>query len=397
MPFDLTPTNTIKPSYIREILMVTKQRHIISLAGGLPDQQLFPMAIIEQSLDIIKKKASLFQYGNTQGYRPLLEFLKQSYLKSYQDYDALVCTGSQQGLDLVVRAYIKPGDDIVIEAPSYLGALQIFEFAQANLHSIASNNDNELDLHALETTFQQNRIKFFYAVPDFNNPTGRCWSLHTRKKVADLCKQYQVYLIEDVPYRDLRFKGDALPLMSELHNQTITLRSFSKIAAPGIRLGCVFAQKNVIEALITIKQAADLHSNLPMQAALLEILTNPMFNSHLDEVRTHYKYKQEVMIKAINTHLNGLAQAQAVNGGMFIWLMLLNIKPHHVETFARSLLNKAVAVVPSNVFYPQNFPTEQQQSGLRLNFTHASPNDIEQAIKIIADELSTSQSGFKHK
>jgi len=390
MSIQLDPSKSIKgikPSYIREILAATTQKGMISLAGGLPDEKLFPMQIIEQVMEEIKSDSSLFQYGSTQGHPPLLKYIQDTYVPN-KDEDALICTGSQQALDLIARAYINPNDHIVMEAPSYLGALQVFELAQANIHCVKPNNDfTGPNIKALESIFKNNDIKFFYAVPDFHNPTGICWSLETRKNVALLCEEYEVYFIEDAPYRELRFTGKELPLMSSLYNNTITLRSFSKIATPGIRLGALIAKKELINTMIKIKQTSDLHSSVPMQALLLKLLTHENFGSHFDKIRQHYKNKHDTMINAINTHLIGLAQASSVEGGMFVWLKTNLITSNNVETFARLLLTKNVAVVPSNVFYPQDFSIEKQQSGLRLNFTHATAENIEVAISVLKLEL----------
>ena len=391
MSIQLAPSKSItgiKPSYIREILAATTQKGMISLAGGLPDENFFPMQIIEQVMDEIKSDTSLFQYGSTQGHPPLLKYIQDTYVPN-KDEDALICTGSQQALDLIARAFITPGDHIVMEAPSYLGALQVFELAQAKIHCVKPNNDfTGPDVEALESIFKNNEIKFFYAVPDFHNPTGICWSIETRKNVAKLCEQYGVYFIEDAPYRELRFTSASLPLMSSIYPDTITLRSFSKIATPGIRLGALIAKKELIGTLIKIKQTSDLHSSVPMQALLLKLLTHENFDQHFEKIKKHYQNKHNVMISAINKELTSLAQATPVEGGMFVWLKTDKISSENIETFARHLLTKNVAVVPSNVFYPQDFPIEKQQSGMRLNFTHATAENIERAIKVIKEELS---------
>ncbi|MCJ8312319.1 MAG: PLP-dependent aminotransferase family protein [Saccharospirillaceae bacterium] len=391
MSIQLEPTKSIKgikPSYIREILAATTKKGMISLAGGLPDESFFPMQIIEQAMDEIKSDSSLFQYGSTQGHPALLKYIQDTYVPN-KDEDALICTGSQQALDLIARAFINPNDQIVMEAPSYLGALQVFELAQAKIHCVEPNNDfTGPNIEALEVIFKNNDIKFFYAVPDFHNPTGICWSLQTRKNVALLCEKYQVYFIEDAPYRELRFTGEELPLVSSLYKNTITLRSFSKIATPGIRLGALIAKKDLINTMITIKQTSDLHSSVPMQALLLKLLTHENFESHFDKMRRHYQNKHDIMIKSINKQLNGLAQASAVAGGMFVWLKTDLIASENIETFARMLLTKNVAVVPSNVFYPQDFSIEKQQPGLRLNFTHATADNIEIAIKVLKEEMT---------
>ena len=188
--------NQVQPSYIREILSAATDPKVISMAGGLPDDNTFPITLMANSLKNLTKRPELFQYGNTQGYQPLLDYLKNQYALP-DSHDGIVCTGSQQGLDLIARAFIDSGDTIVMEAPSYLGAIQVFGLARANIESVTQTPDGP-DISELKKIFETNRVKLFYAVPDFHNPTGVCWSNDTRLQVAELCKKYNVTLIEDV-------------------------------------------------------------------------------------------------------------------------------------------------------------------------------------------------------
>ncbi len=277
----------IQPSYIREILTAASAPGVISLAGGLPDDATFPLALMAKSLTDLPNRTQLFQYGNTAGYAPLLEYLRERY-QLPASHDGIVCTGSQQGLDLIARAFINPGDKIVMEAPSYLGAIQVFGLAQAKIESVSQRMDGP-DLHELEACFAAKDITLFYAVPDFHNPTGVCWSLAVRQKVAQLCQQYNVAFIEDVPYRELRFNGVPLPLVSSFcPDNSMVLRSYSKIATPGIRLGLVTGKADWLAALNRVKQAADLHSSIPMQAVLLDLLQHDEFTQHLAKLRHLY-------------------------------------------------------------------------------------------------------------
>ena len=292
----------IQPSYIREILSAASAPGVISLAGGLPDGDNFPLALMAESLTGLTTQSHLFQYGNTAGYTPLLKHVRQRY-QLPSSHDSIVCTGSQQGLDLIARAFINPGDRIVMEAPSYLGAIQVFGLAQAKIESISQVEDGP-NLVELEACFAEKDIILFYAVPDFHNPTGVCWSLAVRKKVAQLCQQYNVAFIEDVPYRELRFKGDSLPLVSSFcPDNSLVLRSYSKIATPGIRLGLVTGNADWIGALNTVKQAADLHSSIPMQAVLLDLLQHEGFDQHLSKLRNLYKKRYEALIENITLKL----------------------------------------------------------------------------------------------
>ena len=367
----------IQPSYIREILSAASAPGVISLAGGLPDDATFPLALMAKSITDLPNHSQLFQYGNTAGYAPLLAHCRERYQLPLS-HDAIVCTGSQQGLDLIARAFINPGDNIVMEAPSYLGALQVFGLAQANVNSITQRSDGP-DLAELAACFANKDITLFYAVPYFHNPTGVCWSLAVRQKVAQLCQQYNVALVEDVPYRELRFNGEHLPLVSSFcPDNSLVLRSFSKIATPGIRLGLVTGPENWLAALNKVKQGADLHSSTPMQAVLLDLLQHDKFNEHLSTIRSLYRSRYEVLIKQISLKLPDYCHVNAVDGGMFIWL---SIPDCDVEALAKSALDQGVAVVPSSVFYQDR---SGAASALRLNFTNATEAELGEAITRLA-------------
>lgn len=372
-----TSLQEIQPSYIREILSAASAPGVISLAGGLPDDATFPLALMAESLSDLSNKAQLFQYGNTAGYTPLLAYLRALY-QLPSSHDSIVCTGSQQGLDLIARAFINPGDSVVMEAPSYLGAIQVFGLAQATIESVSQGKDGP-NLDELEACFATKDITIFYAVPDFHNPTGVCWSLAVRQKVAQLCQQYKVGFIEDVPYRELRYKGDCLPLVSSFcPDNSLVLRSYSKIATPGIRLGLVTGKATWITALNTVKQAADLHSSVPMQAVLLDLLQHPEFDQHLEKLRRLYHSRYQALAEQITLKLPSNCYANTVDGGMFIWLSLPECD---VDALAQSALEHGVAVVPSSVFYQDRVNI---MPALRLNFTNASIEELGEAIDRLA-------------
>ncbi len=363
----------IQPSYIREILADAQAEGVISLAGGLPDGESFPMALMAQSLNNLAIRPELFQYGHTAGYGPLLDYFKQTYQQA-DNHSSVVCTGSQQGLDLIARAFLNPGDTVVMEAPSYLGALQVFGLAQANIESIEQRFDGP-DLTQLEAKFATGNVVMFYAVPDFHNPTGVCWSLAVRQKVAQLCIQYGVTLIEDVPYRELRFNGNAQPLVSSFcKDNALVLRSFSKIATPGIRLGVVTGKTEWINPLIKVKQSSDLHSSVPMQAVLLDLLSHGQFNEHLETLRALYHTRYLTLAEQLNQKLPAGCKFNHVDGGMFIWLSLPACDTYKL---AKAAIDNNVAVVPSAVFYRQG---ETIYPAVRLNFTNAAEAELETAV-----------------
>ncbi|WP_063655341.1 PLP-dependent aminotransferase family protein [Aliivibrio fischeri] len=373
----------IQSSYIREILAAASDKNVISLAGGLPDEETFPIEIMKPILESLSDMPDVFQYGATAGYAPLLEFLTQKF-ELPENHLPMICTGSQQGLDLIARAYINPGDTVIMEAPSYLGAMQVFGLVQANISTV-SQTEFGPNLEELEQCFIQESPKMFYAVPDFHNPTGVCWSLETRKKVAELCIQYNVAFIEDAPYRELRFTGEALPMVSTFCPQdSIVLRSFSKIASPGLRIGVVTGKKSYIEPLIKVKQGADLHSSVPMQALLLGLLKHEKFEQHMQTIQTLYKQRYDVLYNELKAQLPAQCEVNAVDGGMFIWVSLPDC-----DTFelASTLIVNGVAVVPSPVFYPK---PEGSPAALRLNFTNAKPNELVEAVNRLTNVLNKS-------
>lgn len=370
----------IESSYIREILAAATDSNVISLAGGLPDEQTFPIELMKATLENLVKIPEVFQYGATAGYAPLLKHLHYRF-QLPDTHSAVICTGSQQGLDLIARTYINPNDTVVMEAPSYLGAMQVFGLVQANIVTVSQTNSGP-DINQLEQCFIEHQPKMFYAVPDFHNPTGICWNLETRQKVAALCEQYQVTLIEDAPYRELRFAGEVLPLVSDFCPQnSIVLRSFSKIASPGLRMGVVTGKQAYINPLIKVKQGADLHSSVPMQAVVLGLLEHPDFDLHLEKIRALYQSRYQILFDALQKQLPDCCRVKPVEGGMFIWLT-----HPQCDTFAlaQTLLANGVAIVPSPVFYPD---TASASAGMRLNFTNAQPEQLTEAVKRISDVL----------
>lgn len=365
---------TLKPSYIRDILAAASAEGVISLAGGLPASQLFPHQLLAEAAASLEHTPQVYQYGDSRGYAPLLNHLHQLY-QLPGDHSAIVCNGSQQGIDLIARTYLNSGDSVVMESPSYLGAIQVFDLAGVQIETIKQHEDGP-DLQALEELFTRGRIKLFYAVPDFHNPTGICWSLPVRQHVARLCQHYNVLLIEDVPYRELRFNGEAQPLVSSFcPSHALVLRSFSKIAAPGLRIGVLSGPKQHLNYILNVKQACDLHTGFPMQAVALQLIKHPAFRDHINNVRACYFERYQALAAALNEHLDCEHSSQAVDGGMFLWLQLPGVEPIEI---ARCALEQGVAVVPGDVFFTEH---SLMKPALRLNFSCESPDKLDEAIK----------------
>lgn len=379
----MNPTHAIsniKPSYIRTILKTTSQDNMISFAGGLPSPETFPMEIIGEVMPSMAADRELFQYTETAGYRPLTEDLRQRY-NVPDTHDIIITSGSQQGLDICTRTMASAGDTIVTEEPSYLGALQIFSIVGATVRGVKQEHDGP-NLAQLEALFQAHDVHFFYAVPDFHNPTGCCWSLEKRQAVAALCRSYQVLLIEDAPYRPIRFRGESLPMVSSFcPDESIALYSFSKIIAPGLRVAAIISPKRLVPALTVLKQATDLHTSVPVQKLLLEILNHPEYEQHTATTKQLYRQRYEAMAAELNTLPHALYHFEEVEGGMFIWL---SIPSCDVAGLAAALLNKGVAVVPGEEFYTD---VPCNRSALRLNFTHSDEEQIKVGMSRLKETL----------
>lgn len=372
--------SNLKPSYIREILAATTTQKVISFAGGLPATESFPLELMQPAFTKVAEYSSLFQYGPTQGYAPLLELL-QGYFNLKQTTEILMTNGSQQALDLLVRAYVNPGDVIVIEAPSYLGAIQVFRLAGAEIKEVTLCADGP-DLKQLEHLFRDPKVRFYYAIPDFQNPSGLCYSLAKRKAVAKLCKQFDVTLIEDAPYHQLRFRGDELALLSSFcPEQSFVLHSFSKIACPGMRLGCVVAPKSLLAPLRQIKQVADLQQNTPLQYVLWDLLKNPSYSAHLQQLKSIYREKHDRMYDALQRELGRLIEVKPVKGGMFLWLEMNESVAVSATDFAGKAMECGVAIVPGDVFYQGGV---NNKFSMRLNFSHPSLEEIDDGVHRIS-------------
>lgn len=369
-------------SYIREILKAATAPDCISLAGGLPSEHLFPFAdmrkVFADLCDNLPANQSLFQYGATAGYQPLINLLRDRYELPEVSHQVLITNGSQQGIDLVARGYLEPGSRVVMEVPAYLGAIQAFSLTGAEMCGVEQTADGP-DLEQLTTLFASGRCRVFYAVPDFHNPTGRSWSLSVRKAVAKLCIDHNVLLLEDAPYRDLRFDGEHLPLVASLcPTQAIVARSFSKTSLPGLRLGMLSGPRHLLEPLERIKQAVDLHSQTLGQFMLYKLLSLSSYPQHLASLCEVYGARYRVLSRALENEMEEFSHFNSVDGGMFIWLELDGIDGDHL---ARVALEQKVAVVPGSVFFLKN---GKRRQALRLNFSHAEDNQLLQAVERLA-------------
>jgi 2-aminoadipate transaminase len=372
--------NHIPRSFIREILKVTSQPEVISFAGGLPNPLSFPSEEIrDAAISVLTEDSSnVLQYAVSEGYLPLREFLAQRYRDNGIQVTAdeiLITNGSQQGLDLCGKIFLNKNDKVLLETPSYLGAIQAFSAYQPDFQTVEIQEDG-VNIQQLSEMLWEHDIKLFYGIPNFQNPTGISYSDEKRKQVAELLKKRETIFIEDDPYGEIRFTGDNLPPIKKyLPEQTILLGSFSKIIAPGLRMGWMVAKKEFMEKLIIAKQAADLHSNFLSQRILYHLLCDIDLDNHLNKIRTLYKKQKDYMVEMIRAYFPEEICYTNPDGGMFIWLTL----PEYMNAY--DLLEEAalmkIAFVPGQTFYVN----KKGQNTIRLNFSNSNEKEMEEGIK----------------
>jgi 2-aminoadipate transaminase len=379
-------------SFIREILKVAISKDIISFAGGLPNKELFPVEALKQSAIRVfdREGKDALQYSNTEGYLPLREYIAERYKKKMgiliSAENILITSGSQQGLDLLGKILINEGDEVIMEEPGYLGAIQAFSCYQPRFLPIELNNDG-IDTSKLARTLRQNRPKLFYTVPEFQNPSGLSYSKYIRNEVARLISGHKLFLVEDNPYIDIRFQDDLqLSFYQQLPEQTILLGTFSKTAVPGMRLGWIVAPDEVMEKLIVAKQAADLHTNSFIQYVVYDYLIHNSIEKHIELISNVYGEQCKAMIHAMEKYFPKEVSFTRPNGGMFLWVTL----PHEIDSMNlfELALQKKVAFVPGNPFY-----TDKREScpTMRLNFSCSDVEKIQRGIQRLAESIQEIQ------
>ena len=397
-----TVNRRTKGSIIRELLKLTNKPEIISFAGGLPAPQTFPSEqMAELAQRIIKENSkTALQYGPTEG----LPELKEQILKLLCEEEGinaspaniLVTTASQQALDIVGRSFIDPSDPILVELPSYIGGLQVFNSYGAKLMGIKADDNGLLtaDLDAKLAKLRQDdeHYKFIYVVPDFQNPSGVTMSAHRRMELVKISERYDVFLIEDSPYRQIRFEGTAPQTLYKMNNtgNVISLFTFSKTLAPGLRLGFILADEAIIQKMAILKQSLDLCTSSLNQLLAAEFLKSGMFRQHVQGIKTLYKSKKDLMLKTLEREMPEGVTWTKPEGGLFLWVRL----PEHMnadELFYEAI-KENVAYVVGSAFHCDG----SGQNTMRLNFSYPSLEQIEEGIKRLAKVIKANMPS-RHK
>ena len=378
----------MEASAVREILKVASSPGVISLAGGLPAAESFPLEIMEELTGTVLAKygAKALQYDASEGFAPLREALVPHLAARgvTATYDQIVVfSGSQGVLDTAGKIFVSPGDVIAVEAPTYLGALQAFNPYEPRYVELETD-DGGLIPESLDRVLATETVKFVYLVPTFQNPTGRTLSLARRKQVAEILKRRDALLLEDDPYSDLRYTGERVPPIKSLAPEhVIYVSTLSKTFAPGLRVGFCVAPADTQQWMVIARQGVDLHTSTLAQALSAEYIAGGYLDRQLPRILDIYRPRQQAMLAALERHLPEDFQWTRPEGGMFVWIRAS--AGIDTERLYPLVVERGVAFVPGKFFYVHQ---EDGISTLRMNFTAADPETIDRAVSIIGDVIA---------
>jgi 2-aminoadipate transaminase len=384
-------TKTAKSSIIRELLKLTQRPEVISFAGGLPAPEIFPVERFREACQqVLTTNPSIaLQYGPTEGYRPLRELIV-AHMARYGIIatvdNILITSGSQQALDLIAKLLINRGDRILVESPTYLGALQAFDLMGAEYVTVPTDDDG-LQTSEMERALRSGP-KFMYILPNFQNPGGTTLARPRRDELVLLSDKYGIPIIEDDPYGQLRYEGEHIPPLVVLDRtnllrdngyllgNVIYLSTFSKVLAPGLRLGWIVAPPDVITHLVQLKQSTDLHTSSFTQMVAYEVARDGFMEEHVKLIRKVYKERRDAMLEALHDYFPPEVSWTHPHGGLFLWVTL----PPGIDTMKLldTALRQDVAFVPGEPFFPSG---QETGSHMRLNFSNAQPEQIREGIR----------------
>jgi 2-aminoadipate transaminase len=395
-------TKDIKSSAIRELLKITQQPEVISFGGGLPANDVFPVQrIVEACRRVLEENAVMaLQYGETEGYRPLRDMIARHIMRygiKAQAENVLITTGSQQALDLIGKLLINSGDMVLVEAPTYLGALQAFNVYGADYVSVPCDEQG-LRTDVLEGPLRFGP-KFMYVLPNFQNPGGTTLSEDRRYALVSLANEYGIPIVEDDPYGQLRYEGEHLPPLVVLDRENVPqdggytlgnviyLSTFSKTLAPGLRLGWIVAPAEVIAKLVQLKQSADLHTSTFAQVVAYEVARGNFLDEHVKKLRNVYRERRDMMLEALAQYFPSEVGWTHPKGGLFLWVTL----PRGMDAnkLFHEALKQNVAFVPGDCFFAPDWQSQEGSRHLRLNFSNAPPEQIREGIRRLSVALKT--------
>lgn len=380
----------LKGSEIRELLKLTEKPEVISFAGGLPAPELFPVEEMKEISRLVLEESGkeALQYTTTEGFGPLREQIAERMnrkLKTDISKDDLIITsGSQQGLDFAGKIFLNEGDVVLVESPSYLGALNAFKSYCPTFIEVPTDN-NGMIIEELEKILESTEnVKMIYVIPDFQNPTGKTWSMERRNKFMDVINKFEIPVVEDNPYGELRFEGEILPSLKSMDEKglVIFLGSFSKIFCPGYRIGWVCASPQILSKFVFVKQGADLQASTISQREVSKFIEVYDLDAHVEKIKTVYKKRRDLMLSTIKEYFPEGIEYTHPEGGLFTWIEL----PSHLD--ARKIMEKClennVAYVPGGSF----FPNGGKENTFRLNYSNMPDEKIVEGVKRLAEALN---------
>ena len=382
----------LKPSAIREIFKALTDPTIISLAAGNPSPESFPvedLARISSEIFSDSSTAAL-QYSVTEGYPPLREDVKARLASRFgigKDFDMTIITsGGQQGIELLCKTMCDEGDTVIVEEPSFIGALNAFRSNGAKLVGIPMEDDG-IDIGKLEDAMKNNpRAKILYLIPTFQNPSGTCMSLEKRKKVYDLAKKYNIIILEDNPYGELRFAGEEIPTIKSFDEDgyVVYSGSYSKVLSAGMRIGFICGSEAIVQKMVVAKQVEDVHTNIFFQMLCHRYIAECDMDKHVADIRKLYKHKCDLMLSELDKKMPKCVRYTRPEGGLFLWCTL----PDNISQpdFVKAAMAKKVAVVPGQTF--NSDPNSPSQS-FRLNYSTPSDEQIVEGIDRLAETVNS--------
>lgn len=378
---------------IREIFKLVSSSDVISFAGGLPATECLPIKLVEKfSAELLSgpRAAALLQYGATEGNPRLRElitgYVKRAGIDGISSENVLIISGGQQGIDLTMKAFINNGDVILVENPTYLASLHIAKTYQSNPVGVESHEDG-IDLNDLEDKIKRHKPKLLYIVPNFQNPTGKTLPLEKRKKIAQITAEYNVMVIEDDPYRELRYSGEPLPSIKSFDEagNVIYVTSFSKVVSPGLRVGAAIADQKVIYKLTIGKQAEDVHTNSFAQAIVERFISDDTLDNWVKSCVPVYRAKRDIMAKALKEQMPKSFKFSVPEGGLFIWGQFDRESGIDAAANFRRAVENKVAYVSGNDFFADG----SGSNCIRLNFSNATHEKLAEGIKRLAEVFGT--------